>query len=68
MQNPKMFHLEAIIRILRYIRETLIFGLFYKSKVDCKLESYCDTDYANDYDIRGSTICYVLSLGSGAII
>ncbi|XP_020533800.1 uncharacterized mitochondrial protein AtMg00810-like [Jatropha curcas] len=67
MQNPKKPHLEVVRRILRYIKGTIDLGLFYKSKVDCKLEGYCDADYAGDYDTRRSTTGYIFSLGSIAI-
>ena len=67
MQTPKKSHLEAVRRILRYIKGTLDLGLFYKSQITCKLEGYCDADYAGDYDTRRSTTGYAFSLGSGVV-
>ena len=67
MQTPKKSHLEAIRRILRYIKGTLDLELFYKSKMTYKLEGYCDADYAGDYDTRRSTTGYAFSLGSGVV-
>lgn len=67
IQNPKNPHLKAIKRILRYIRGILDLSLFCKSKIDCKLERYCDTDYVGDFDTRSSTIGYIFSLDSGAV-
>ena len=67
MQNPKKPHLEAIRRILRYVKSTIDYGLLYKKGEDCKLVGYCDADYAGDHDTRRSTTGYVFKLGSGTI-
>ncbi|XP_019077634.1 uncharacterized mitochondrial protein AtMg00810-like [Vitis vinifera] len=67
MQNPKKPHLEAVRRILRYVKGTIDYGLLYKKVEDCKLVGYCDADYAGDHDTRRSTTGYVFMLGSGAI-
>ena len=67
MQNPKKPHLEAVRRILRYVKGTLGYGIMYKTGRDCKLVGYCDADYAGDHDTRRSTTGYVFMLGSGAI-
>ncbi|XP_031279312.1 secreted RxLR effector protein 161-like [Pistacia vera] len=62
MQNPKKPHLEAVRRILRYVKSTIDYGLLYKKGEDCKLVGYCDADYAGDHDTRRSTTGYVVSL------
>ncbi|KAL5577449.1 hypothetical protein UlMin_019148 [Ulmus minor] len=67
MQNPKKPHLEAVRRILRYVKSTIDYGLLYKKGEDCKLVGYCDADYAGDHDTRRSTTGYVFKLGSGTI-
>ncbi|XP_048227237.1 uncharacterized mitochondrial protein AtMg00810-like [Ricinus communis] len=67
MQNLKKPHLEAVRRILKYIRGTLDLGIFYRNGVPCKLEGYYDADYERDCDTRRSTTGYVFSLGSGVI-
>ncbi|KAE8694951.1 hypothetical protein F3Y22_tig00110761pilonHSYRG00036 [Hibiscus syriacus] len=64
MQNPKKPHLEAVRRILRYMKNTIDYGLLYKKGEDCKLVGYCDADYAEDHDTRRSTTGYVFKLGS----
>ncbi|KAL0541218.1 hypothetical protein IC582_021260 [Cucumis melo] len=43
MQKPKKPHLEAVRRILRYLKGTE-YGLLYKKGQDCKLEGFCDAD------------------------
>lgn len=67
MQNPRKPHLEAVRGILRYVKGTLDWGLFYEKGVECKVNGYCDADYAGDHDTRYSTTGYVFNLGSGAI-
>ncbi|KAE8675571.1 tir-nbs resistance protein [Hibiscus syriacus] len=67
MQNPKKPHLEAVRRILRYVKSIIDYGLLYKKGEDCKLVGYCDADYARDHDTKRSTTGYVFKLGSGTI-
>ncbi|KAE8681852.1 hypothetical protein F3Y22_tig00111303pilonHSYRG00095 [Hibiscus syriacus] len=67
MQNPKKPHLEAVRKILRYVKNTIDYGLLYKKCEDCRLVGYCDADYAGDHDTRRSTTGYVFKLGSGTI-
>ncbi|KAF7810522.1 putative mitochondrial protein [Senna tora] len=67
MQSPKKPHLEAIRRILRYVKGTLDYGIFYRKGPSCKLKGYSDADYAGDCDTRRSTTGYVMSIGSGAV-
>ena len=67
MQNPKKPHLEAVRRILRYIKGTIDYGILYKKDGASEMVRYCDADYAGDHDTRRSTIGYVFSLGSRPI-
>ena len=67
MSNPKKPHLEAVRRILRYVKGIINFGILYKKTNDCQVIGYCDADYAGDCDTRRSTTGYFFSLGSGAI-
>ncbi|XP_058075831.1 secreted RxLR effector protein 161-like [Magnolia sinica] len=67
MQTPKKPHLEAVRRILRYVKGTIDLGLLYKKGGACKIVGYCDADYGGDHDTRRSSTGYVFNLGSGAI-
>jgi hypothetical protein len=67
IQNPRKPHLEAVRRILRYVKGTSNFGILYEKGVSCKVVGFCDADYAGDISTRKSTTGYVFSLGSGAI-
>ncbi|KAE8685759.1 protein TOPLESS [Hibiscus syriacus] len=53
MKNPKKPHLEAVRRILKYVKSTIDYGLLYKKVEDCKLIGYCDADYAGDQQLVG---------------
>ena len=64
MQNPRKPHLEAVRRILRYVKGTNDYGLLYKKGETCKLVGYCDADYAGDHDTRRSTTGYMFNLGT----
>ncbi|XP_051138369.1 secreted RxLR effector protein 161-like [Andrographis paniculata] len=67
MQNPKKSHLEAVRRILRYVKSTLDFGIKFRRDEDCKLLGCCDADYAGDHDTRRSTTRYAVMFGSGVV-
>ena len=44
--NPKESHLTAVKQILRYLKDTLDFGLFYPKSSSFDLVSYSDADFA----------------------
>ena len=67
MQQPKKPHLEAVRRMLRYVKDTINYGLLYKKGDEVKIVGYCDADYAGDHDTRRSTTGYVFMLGSGVV-
>lgn len=67
IKNPKKPHLEAIRWILRYVKNTLGYGVIYEKGGDCKVVGYCDADYVGDHDTWRSITGYVFMLGSGVI-
>ena len=67
MQNPKNPHLAATRWILRYVKDTINYGILYKRSKDCKLARYRDTDYARYHDTQKSSIEYVFKLDSRTI-
>jgi hypothetical protein len=54
-------------RVLRYLKGTLDFGIFYKKGGNNDLVAYTDSDYAGDLGDRKSTSGYVFLLSSGTI-
>ena len=53
--QPKATHLKAIRRIIRYVKHTSDYGLFYPTIDSFELISYCDADYAGCKSNRKST-------------
>ncbi|KAG6404541.1 hypothetical protein SASPL_136790 [Salvia splendens] len=66
MENPTTTHFKAAKRILRYLRGTIDYGLFYSHTNDYKLVGYSDSDWAGDNDDRKSTSGYVFYMGDTA--
>ena len=55
MSNPKKPHLDAVKRILIYVKGTINFDILYKETKDCQVMGYCDVDYARDCGTQQST-------------
>ncbi|OIT38695.1 retrovirus-related pol polyprotein from transposon tnt 1-94 [Nicotiana attenuata] len=66
MEAPTTSHLKVAKRILRYIKDTLDYGILYSSSKDSKFVGYCDSDWAGDIDDRKSTTGFVFFLGNSA--
>ncbi|KAG9454467.1 hypothetical protein H6P81_007371 [Aristolochia fimbriata] len=66
MEQPRRDHFAAAKRILRYIKGTLGYKLFYSASEASRLIGYTDSDYGGDIDTRKSTSGYVFNIGSGA--
>ncbi len=67
MQTPRKPHLDAVRRILRYIKHTLQCGIFYEAKSQLQVHGYTDADWANNVSDRRSTNGFMFSFGSGAV-
>ncbi|XP_070003229.1 uncharacterized mitochondrial protein AtMg00810-like [Nicotiana sylvestris] len=48
MENPTELHLQTAKGVLRYLKETVEFGIFYRKGGDDELVGYTDSDYAGD--------------------
>ncbi|KAA0050234.1 putative copia-type polyprotein [Cucumis melo var. makuwa] len=66
MESPTTTHLKVAKRILRYLKGTLDYGLFYSSSKKFQLEGYCDSDWVGDTNDRKSTSGYVFFIGNTA--
>ncbi|XP_039006133.1 secreted RxLR effector protein 161-like [Hibiscus syriacus] len=64
MEHPKQDHWSAAKRILRYVKGTTGYGLFYTHSENSKLVGYSDSDYGGDLDDRKSTTGYLFHIGS----
>ena len=67
METPTSTHMKIAKRILRYLKGTIDFGLFYSSSNDFKLVGFCDSDFAGDIDDRKSTTDFVFFMGNCTI-
>jgi hypothetical protein len=69
MERPKMSHLSAAKRILRYIKGTMDYGIVFNKpdKKDIELIGYTDSNWCGDKDDRKSTAGYVFLYGGAPI-
>lgn len=67
MHEPRSEHLEAVYRILRYLKGTPGKGLIYKGKGHLDVDGYCDADWASCLDDRRSTSGYCVFVGGNLV-
>ncbi|KAG8486343.1 hypothetical protein CXB51_019843 [Gossypium anomalum] len=66
MNSPSDAHWRAVKRVLRYLVETMEYGLWF-TPGQFKLVCYSDADWASSVEDRQSTTGYVIYLGSNLI-
>ena len=66
MQAPTTAHWTTAKYVLRYLKNTLEFGFFYKLG-SFAINAYCDSDWAGDPDDRCSTCGYGVFVGPNLI-
>ncbi|KAK4372584.1 hypothetical protein RND71_007968 [Anisodus tanguticus] len=67
MHDPRVEHMNAIKRIIRYIQGTLDYGLHLYHSSTSTLVSYTDADWGGCPDTRRSTSGYCMFLGSNLV-
>ncbi|CAN0840831.1 Retrovirus-related Pol polyprotein from transposon TNT 1-94 [Linum grandiflorum] len=67
MSSPRKLHLNAVHRILRYLKGTPQVGIFFPSSCSLSLTAFADADYAGCLDTRRSTSGWCVKLGSSVI-
>jgi hypothetical protein len=53
--NPKESHLTAVKSIIRYVNDTLLYGIWYSRETNLVVARYSDADWARNADDRKST-------------
>jgi hypothetical protein len=68
MESPTPEHMAAVKHVLRYVSDTLNWGLHYSRGADnAPLIGYCDSDLGGDIDTRRSTTGVMLFLGNNLV-
>jgi len=53
--NPKESHLTAVKRIIRYVNDTLLYGIWYSRETNLLVAGYSNADWAGNADDKKST-------------
>ncbi|XP_071712478.1 uncharacterized mitochondrial protein AtMg00810-like [Rutidosis leptorrhynchoides] len=67
MHDPKECHMQALRRILKYVRGTVSHGLHLTKSLLSSLVSYTDADWGGCPDTRRSTSGYCVFLGGNLV-
>jgi hypothetical protein len=67
MQAPTVTHMQALKRVLRYLKQTIAHGLHLTRTQTLNLTAFCDADWGGDTADRKSTGAYIVYLGPNAI-
>ena len=65
--NPKVSHLNAVKRIIKYVGGTCDYGLFYSKEFNLSLAGFSDSDRAGNADDRKSTIGGCFYVGANLV-
>ncbi|CAH9115063.1 unnamed protein product [Cuscuta epithymum] len=67
LNSPRQTHLNAAIRVLRYLKHTPGQGIFLSSTNDLTLKGYCDADWAGCPFTRRSSTGYFITIGGSPV-
>ncbi|KAJ0615698.1 putative RNA-directed DNA polymerase [Helianthus annuus] len=67
MHEPQAAHMEAVIRIIRYLKGTPNHGVLFKSNGHLEIQAYTDADWAGDKGNRRSTSGYFTLVGGNLV-
>ena len=64
MHAPSTVHWQAVKRLLRYLKQTMLYGLKITHSATSELKVYSDANWAGDQINRTLTLGYVLYFGN----
>ena len=68
MHNPGEQHMNAVMRILRYLKSAPGNGILFTKNVDCQsVDAYSDADWAGAIDDRRFTLGYFTFVGGNLV-
>jgi len=67
MEKPRSSYLKTTKWILRFVKGTASYGLFYSSLQNLEITGYSDSDWAGSLEDRKSTIGFVFFMGETAL-
>ncbi|XP_015169426.1 uncharacterized mitochondrial protein AtMg00810-like [Solanum tuberosum] len=71
LKNPaeyqRLSHMEAALRVVRYIKEVPGSGLLMPAKQTTQLTAYCDSDWGACVETRRSVIGYLVKFGDALV-
>ena len=65
--NPKESHMTALKRIIKYVKTTAKFGVWYSKDTSDVLAGYSDADWAGNVDDRKSTLGGCFYVGNNLV-
>ncbi|XP_019087409.1 PREDICTED: uncharacterized protein LOC109127280 [Camelina sativa] len=67
MKYPREVHLEAALRVVRFLKGSPSQGIMLKADTDLSLDVYCNLDWSSCPNTRRSLSAYVVLLGGSPI-
>ena len=67
MHEPKTSHMEAAIRMIKYVKQSPGLGILMSSSSTNQMTAYCDADWASCANTRKSITGYLVTYGNSLI-
>ena len=67
MQAPKVSHMNAAIRVVKYVKQSPGFGILLTTQSTESLQAYCDADWGSCANSRRSITGYLIKYGDSPI-
>nr|XP_018627959.1 uncharacterized mitochondrial protein AtMg00810-like [Nicotiana tomentosiformis] len=67
MHKPKRSHMDAALRVIKYVKNAPGLGLLMSSEGSNNLVAYCNSDWATCPQSRKSVTCYLVKFGNSLV-